>query len=109
MLFIALTTRTGDVEVEDEQFGLLRAVPGANCAYELGGRGADPPNDAAGPARGELDQVPDELAGADVPQLDGAVVGGRDHKAIAGLQAGHCRLVLVGPCTQISKSNLVQR
>lgn len=107
MLFIALATCSGNVEIEDKQLGLLRAVPRANCANELGGRSADPPHDAAGPARGELDQVPDELAGADVPELDGAVVRRRDHKPVAGLQAGHCRLVLVRPCTQIRKSNLV--
>lgn len=74
MLFITLTTCTGNVEVEDQQFGLLGAVPGANCADELSGRGANTPNNAAGSARGELDQVANKLAGADVPQFNGAVV-----------------------------------
>lgn len=103
MLFIALTTCSRNVEVEDKQFGLLRAVPGANCADELGGRGADAPHDAAGTARGEFNQVPNELAGANVPQLDGAVIRRRDHKAVAGLQAGHRRLVLIRPCTKINE------
>ena len=37
------------------------------------------------------------LTGLDVPQFDGAIVGGGDHKLGVELEAGHRRLVLVRP------------
>lgn len=74
MLFVALATGAGHVEVEHQQLGLLGAVAGPDGAYELGGGGPDAPHDAARPTRPQLHQVADELAGAHVPQLDGAVV-----------------------------------
>ena len=37
----------------------------------------------------------DQLTGLDVPELDGAVVGGGDHELGVELEASHRRLVLV--------------
>ena len=37
----------------------------------------------------------DQLTGLDVPELDGAVVGGGDHELGVELEAGHRGLVLV--------------
>lgn len=74
MLFIALATGAWEVEVEDEELGLLRTVAGADGADELGRRGSDAPHHAAGPTRPQLDEVADEFARAHVPQLHGAVV-----------------------------------
>lgn len=98
MLFVALAAGAGHVEVEHEQLGLLGAVARAHGADELGGGGPDAPHHAARPARAQLHQVADELAGAHVPQLHGAVVRRRDHEPVARLQARYRRLVFVGPC-----------
>lgn len=115
MLFVALPARAGHVEVEHEEFRLLGAVAGADRANEFGGGGADTPHYAAGTAGAELYQVAYELARAYVPQLHRAVVRGRDHEAVARLQTGHRRLVLVWPCgrgenvTLFGRAQLVQR
>lgn len=95
MLFVALATCTGNVEVEDEEFGFLGAVARADGANELGGGGPDPPDDAPGAPGAQLHQVADKLTGTEVPELDGAIVGRRYHEAVARLQARHRRLVLV--------------
>ena len=42
----------------------------------------------------------DKLTGLDVPELDGAVVGGGDHELGVELEAGHRRLVLVRTWTK---------
>lgn len=98
MLFVALPTGAGHVEVQHEQLGLLGAVARAHRAYQLGGRGPDAPHDAPRAARAQLHEVAYELAGAHVPQFHGAVVRRRDDEAVARLQAGYRRLVLVGAC-----------
>ena len=50
------------VEVEDEQLGLLGAVPRPDGADQLGVAGPDPPHHTAAPSGGQRDQVADELA-----------------------------------------------
>ena len=50
------------VKVQDEQLGLLRPVPGAHGAHQLGGARPYPPHHAAGTAGVEGDQVSDELS-----------------------------------------------
>ena len=50
------------VKVEDEELGLLGPVAGADGADELGGVGADTPDDAAAAAALQGYQVADEVA-----------------------------------------------
>ena len=62
------------VEVEDEQLGLLGAVPRPDGADQLGVAGADPPHHAAAPAGGQRNQVADELACGEGGREDGVIV-----------------------------------
>ncbi len=83
------------VKVQDEELRLLRPVAGPDGADELRPGRLDAPDDAARAARLEHDQVAHKLAGANVPQLDGAVVGRGDDEVAVELEARHGRLVLV--------------
>lgn len=56
----------------------------------------DSPNNATGSARLQCNQIPNELSGLHVPQLDRAIVRARDDEPRIKLQTSNRRLVLVG-------------
>lgn len=85
------------VKVQHQQLGLLCAVAAAHRAHQLGVGGADAPHHAAAAPALQRHQVPDELAGFQVPQLHGAIVRAGDDKVLVELEAGDGALVLVGP------------
>lgn len=74
------------VEVQHEQLGLLRPVPGAHGAHELGGAGADPPDHAPRAPGVQSHQVPDKLTCSHVPEFDSAVIAAGNHKLVIKLQ-----------------------
>lgn len=81
------------VKVEHKQLGLLGAVATAHRAHQLRLVGADTPNDTAGAAAVERNQIANKFAGAHVPQLHGAVVGRCYHKTSIELKASYGWLV----------------
>jgi len=62
------------VEVENHELGLLGAVAGAHGADQLGGVGSDAPDDAAGATAFQGDQISNELACLNIPQLDRSII-----------------------------------
>lgn len=97
MLFFTLTAYSRSVEIENEKFGFLGSVAGADCAYQLSGRSTNPPDDAPGAARVQFHEVANELPGTHVPKLHGSVVRRGNHEAVARLEASYSGLMFIRP------------
>ena len=67
---------------------LIVAIATSDCAYQLGLVSNDPPDNSATAATGQCHDIPDELASVQIPQLDGAVIGGCHHKVLVKVNAG---------------------
>lgn len=83
------------VKVQHQQLGFLGAVAAAHSTHQLGVGGPDAPHNTAAAAALQGDQVTDELARLQVPQLNGAVIRAGDDKVLVELEARHGALVLV--------------